>query len=66
MKANSSTQTFSPEDSKRFAEENNKMIDIIKEMIENHEVLFDVSFALLSVQCICKSYRNSLLLILKS
>ena len=44
MKANSSTQTFSPEDSKRFAEENNKMIDIIKEMIENQDILFDVSF----------------------
>lgn len=43
MKANASTQTFSPEESLRFAEENNKMIDVVKEMLENHTVLFDVS-----------------------
>ena len=49
VKANASTQTFSPEESLRFAEENNKMIDVVKEMIENHEVLFDVSVILKSI-----------------
>ncbi|XP_065058410.1 uncharacterized protein LOC135686151 [Rhopilema esculentum] len=43
VKANSSMQTFSPEESLRFAEENNKMIDVVKDMIENHDTLFQVS-----------------------
>eukprot|EP00794_Sanderia_malayensis_P007407 gene7407-8227_t len=46
VKANSSAQSFSQEDSLRLAEENNTMIEVVKEMIENHEQLFKVSATL--------------------